>query len=181
MSRYMDPTTDFGFKKLFGEEANKDLTLSLINEVLALDTPLFALSLSYQERLPETVGERKGFYDVVCQDAEGNHFLVEMQKDRLSFIRDRMLYYSTFPIVEQAKKGKQKHYAYPPSSPVPPGMLVIRDAPSPLEIEVLTASNWDYELQAIYCIAILGYKLNGSTKVVNFNSLRNDEPPHTLL
>ncbi|MCL4706484.1 PD-(D/E)XK nuclease family transposase [bacterium] len=40
MSRYLDPTTDFGFKKLFGEEANKDIIMSFINEVLELRTPV---------------------------------------------------------------------------------------------------------------------------------------------
>jgi hypothetical protein len=33
-SRYMGPFTDFGFKKLFGEEPNKDLLLDFSNELL---------------------------------------------------------------------------------------------------------------------------------------------------
>ena len=28
MRAFMDPTTDYGFKKLFGDETNKDLTMS---------------------------------------------------------------------------------------------------------------------------------------------------------
>jgi hypothetical protein len=32
--RYIDPFTDFGFKKLFGEECNKDLLLDFLNELL---------------------------------------------------------------------------------------------------------------------------------------------------
>ncbi|MDR3108249.1 MAG: Rpn family recombination-promoting nuclease/putative transposase [Planctomycetaceae bacterium] len=31
MSRYINPYTDFGFKKLFGEEANKDLLIDFLN------------------------------------------------------------------------------------------------------------------------------------------------------
>ena len=32
--KYIDPFTDFGFKKLFGEECNKDLLLDFLNELL---------------------------------------------------------------------------------------------------------------------------------------------------
>ena len=32
--RYVNPYTDFGFKKLFGTEMNKDLLLSFINSLL---------------------------------------------------------------------------------------------------------------------------------------------------
>ena len=33
--RYINPFTDFGFKKIFGEEANKDLLIDFLNELLA--------------------------------------------------------------------------------------------------------------------------------------------------
>jgi hypothetical protein len=32
--RYNNPFTDFGFKRLFGEEQNKDLLLDFLNELL---------------------------------------------------------------------------------------------------------------------------------------------------
>ena len=33
-ARYINPYTDFGFKKLFGEEANKDLLIDFLNQLL---------------------------------------------------------------------------------------------------------------------------------------------------
>ena len=33
--RYVNPYTDFGFKKLFGSEMNKDLLISFINSLLS--------------------------------------------------------------------------------------------------------------------------------------------------
>ena len=33
--RYINPYTDFGFKKLFGTEMNKDLLISFLNALLA--------------------------------------------------------------------------------------------------------------------------------------------------
>jgi hypothetical protein len=32
--RYINPLTDFGFKKLFGEEVNKDLLIDFLNTLL---------------------------------------------------------------------------------------------------------------------------------------------------
>ena len=34
ISKYLNPYTDFGFKKLFGEEASKDLLLDFLNQLL---------------------------------------------------------------------------------------------------------------------------------------------------
>ncbi|MBN2890882.1 MAG: PD-(D/E)XK nuclease family transposase, partial [Bacteroidales bacterium] len=33
--RFINPFTDFGFKKIFGEEANKDLLIDFLNELLS--------------------------------------------------------------------------------------------------------------------------------------------------
>jgi len=176
MSRFMDPTTDFGFKKLFGEEANKDIIMSFLPDVLEYEVPLLEIEFLDKEQLPDSKEERVGIFDLHCRDVEGNHFIVEMQKNRFAFVRDRMVYYSTFPIVGQAKKGRQALSYFDTGEEI----SWIRDG------EELTYANkhvlpaWDYRLSAIYCIAILGYVLDGSKTAVNRNSLRNDEPPHEL-
>ena len=95
MDKYIDPTTDFGFKKLFGEEANKDIIMSFIQDVLELAKPLAEIRFLDKEQLPETSEERVGVYDIFCLSADGSHFIVEMQKDKLDFMKDRMVYYST--------------------------------------------------------------------------------------
>jgi PD-(D/E)XK nuclease family transposase len=178
MSRFMDVTTDFGFKKLFGDEANLDLTMSFINDVLELYPPVIDLSLSNPEQLPEASDQRVGIYDFLCHDAKSSQYLVEMQKNRIAFVQDRMVYYSTFPITAQARKGGRRYYPLPKTE-----MMVIRDPASAAygkkEMVFETpAPSWNYELKAIYCIAILGYALKGSITAVNRNSIRNDQPPH---
>lgn len=37
--KYLNPYTDFGFKKLFGEEGNKDLLIDFLNQILPPKTP----------------------------------------------------------------------------------------------------------------------------------------------
>ncbi len=105
MARYIDPKTDFGFKRLFAQEESKDILAQFLFDVLKLTHPIQELTYIPTEQLPPTADERVGVYDVYCTDAVGQRFIVEMQRGYQTFIRDRVLYYSTFPIVHQAKKG----------------------------------------------------------------------------
>ncbi len=104
-SKYLNPYTDFGFKKLFGEEANKDLLQDFLNQLLPSHHQIAELSFKNPEKIPSTARERKAIFDIYCQTKEGNRFIVEMQKAKVNFFKDRSLFYSTFPIKNQAKKG----------------------------------------------------------------------------
>jgi len=106
--KYINPFTDYGFKRLFGEEPSKDLLLDFLNELLA-DKEGGITELSYQptENLPITLGNRKAVFDIYCTNEKGEKFIVEMQKVEQQYFKDRMLFYSTFPIQAQAKdRGK---------------------------------------------------------------------------
>lgn len=107
MSRYMDFYTDFAFKKIFGTEANKDLLISFLNGLLNLEGKKEIEDLTYMntEQLGENNSERRAIYDVYCQTREGDRFIVEMQKAKQDYFKDRTLYYSSFAIREQARKG----------------------------------------------------------------------------
>ena len=105
MARYIDPKTDFGFKRLFAQEESKDILKQFLFDVLNLEHPIQELTYIPNEQLPKGADERIGVYDVYCTDLLGQRFMVEMQRGYQTFIHDRVLYYSTFPIVHQAKKG----------------------------------------------------------------------------
>jgi len=40
-----------------------------------------------------------------CENERGEKFIVELQKSKQNFFKDRTVYYSTFPIREQAKRA----------------------------------------------------------------------------
>ena len=105
MSKYINPYTDFGFKKLFGEEANKDLLIDFLNQILPTYHQISELSFRNAENIPELSHERKAIFDIHCESKTGEKFIVEMQKAKVNFFKDRSLFYSTFPIKEQAKRG----------------------------------------------------------------------------
>ena len=105
--KYIDPFTDFGFKKLFGEECNKDLLLDFLNELLYEEQGrIVSLTYSKSEKLGRTEYDRGAFFDLHCENEKGEKFIVEIQKSKQLFFKDRALFYSAFPIVEQANKGE---------------------------------------------------------------------------
>jgi predicted transposase/invertase (TIGR01784 family) len=121
--KYINPFTDYGFKKLFGEEPNKDLLLDFLNELLKAEQgQIVDLTYLKSEHLGTTEIDRKAIFDLYCENEKGEKFIVELQKSKQNFFKDRTVFYSTFPIREQAKR-----------------------------------SEWDFELKAVYTIAILDF------------------------
>jgi predicted transposase/invertase (TIGR01784 family) len=103
--KYINPFTDFGFKKLFGEEISKDLLINFLNQLLPSEHKITELKFKQPENLGSTEIDRKAIFDIYCENENGEKFIVELQKAKQNFFKDRMVYYSTFPIQEQAKKG----------------------------------------------------------------------------
>ena len=113
ISKYFNPYTDFGFKKLFGEEASKDLLIDFLNQLLPEQHQIAELTFKNPENLSSTLEERKAIFDVYCESKTGERFIVEMQKAKMHFFKDRSLFYSTFPIREQGQKGIWNFYLLP--------------------------------------------------------------------
>jgi predicted transposase/invertase (TIGR01784 family) len=121
--KYINPFTDYGFKKLFGEEPNKDLLLDFLNELLKEEQgEIKNLTYLKSEHLGASHIDRKAIFDLYCENERGEKLIVELQKSKQNFFKDRTVYYSTFPIREQAK-----------------------------------LANWNFELKAVYTIAILDF------------------------
>ncbi len=106
--KYINPFTDYGFKRLFGEEPNKNLLLDFLNELLKEEQGRIT-NLTYlkNENLGARELNRKAIFDLYCTNEKGEKFIVELQKTKQKFFKDRTIYYSTFPIQEQAKKGSE--------------------------------------------------------------------------
>ncbi|WP_292267882.1 Rpn family recombination-promoting nuclease/putative transposase [Butyricimonas sp.] len=103
--RYINPYTDFGFKKLFGTDMNKELLISFLNALLAGREVVNDVTYMNSEHLGTLELDRRAVFDVYCENDKGEKFLVEMQKGEQEFFKDRSLFYSTFPIREQACRG----------------------------------------------------------------------------
>ena len=104
-AKYINPYTDFGFKKIFGEEASKPQLIDFLNALLPEQNQIIDLSFKNTEQLGLTDLDRKAIYDIYCENDKGEKFIVELQKAKQNYFRERTIYYSTFPIREQAEKG----------------------------------------------------------------------------
>ena len=108
--RYINPYTDFGFKKLFGTELNKELPISFLNALLQGEQTVKDVTYLNTEHLGTQEIDRRAVFDVYCEGENGEKFLVEMQRGEQQFFKDRSLFYTTFPIREQASKGRGWDY-----------------------------------------------------------------------
>ncbi len=106
MSKYINPYTDFGFKRMFGTEGNKDLLVDFLNCLMPAKHQILDLTFKNVEQSGEITSDRKAIYDIHCHGVNGDLFIVEMQKAKIKFFKDRALFYITFPIKEQAQKGE---------------------------------------------------------------------------
>ena len=104
--RYVNPYTDFGFKRLFGNEISKDLLISFLNALLHEEQHIVDITYLRNEHLGVLEKDRKAVFDVYCENDKGEKFIVEMQKAEQQFFKDRSVFYSTFPIREQALRGE---------------------------------------------------------------------------
>ena len=142
--RYLHPLTDFGFKKLFGSETHKHFLINFLNQLLPERHQIENLTYIKNEHLGNTPIDRKAVFDLYCESQNGDKFIVEVQKARQRYFRDRSIYYSTFPIQKQAVKG----------------------------------SDWNFQLAAVYTIAIIDFSLdvpNIAKRVIHTVNLKDQD------
>jgi len=103
--KYLNPFTDFGFKKLFGSEPNKELLIDFLNQLLPPHHQIQELTYARNEMLGDTALDRGAVFDIYCVSPGGERFIVEMQKAKQLYFKDRSVFYATWPIREQAQRG----------------------------------------------------------------------------
>ena len=101
-AKYLNPLTDFGFHKVF---ETKELLIDFLNEVIRKEGLITDIQYLSPEQWGNLKTERKAVFDIFCITEKGDYFIVEMQKAKQTFFRDRSLYYASLPIQKQAPRG----------------------------------------------------------------------------
>ncbi|MDR1417357.1 MAG: Rpn family recombination-promoting nuclease/putative transposase [Prevotellaceae bacterium] len=104
---YMNPLTDFGFKKLFSDV---EVLPPFLNATIWPDSPIVKVELRPTEQLGDWESERRAVVDLLCTNERGEFFLVEMQYAPQKHFAERLLFYSSFLVRNQAPKGKKWNY-----------------------------------------------------------------------
>ena len=99
--RYLNPKADLTFKRVFGE--HPDLVMSLLNALLPLEADRKITEIEYlpSEMVPENPLRKNSIVDVRCKDAQGRHFLVEMQMLWSPEFKQRVLFNASKAYVRQ--------------------------------------------------------------------------------
>ena len=107
MTKFINPFTDVGFKKIFGQEMTKDLLIDFLNDLLVDEKHIIDITFLDKEILPEYMGDRGVIYDIYCTTESGEQFIVEMQNKQHVHFRERALYYLSKTVARQGEKGAE--------------------------------------------------------------------------
>lgn len=105
MGQFINPFTDYGFKKIFGQEISKDLLIDFLNDLLKGERVITDLTFLNNEQLPECLEDRGAIYDIYCTTDTGEKIIVEMQNKSQVHFKERALYYLSRAIIRQGQVG----------------------------------------------------------------------------
>jgi len=85
--KYINLFTDYGFKKVFGEEPNKDLLIGFLNAILDKQEHIADLNYLKNKQLGRDQGDRRTIYDLYCSNERGEKFIVEIQRVKQQYFK----------------------------------------------------------------------------------------------
>ena len=110
MGKFINPFTDVGFKRIFGQEMSKPVLIAFLNSLLKDEHHIVDVKYLNKEQLGISDGDRSLIYDIFCETEGGEHIIVEMQNKYQPYFKKRSIYYVSRSIVEQGERGSQWKY-----------------------------------------------------------------------
>lgn len=110
MAKFINPFTDIGFKRIFGQEISKPLLLHFLNNLLAGEKEIVDITFLDKEQPAMYADDRSLIYDIYCKTTNGEHIIVEMQNKEQPFFKKRSIYYVSEAISRQGERGAEWKY-----------------------------------------------------------------------
>lgn len=111
MAKYINPFTDVGFKRIFGQELSKPLLLDFLNSLFGGEKHIVNLTFLDKEQPALYEEDRSLIYDIYCETNEGEKIIVEMQNKSQPYFKNRSIYYISESIARQGERGSSWNYA----------------------------------------------------------------------
>ena len=103
---FINPKTDFAFKKIFGSEQSRGILTSFLNGILyAGDSIIQDLTILDPYQAPRILGIKSSYLDVKARLSNGNWVIIEMQVLNVEGFEKRVLYNATKTYSAQLNKG----------------------------------------------------------------------------
>lgn len=145
MARFINPFTDIGFKRIFGQEVSKDLLIDFLNDLLEGERKIMDIQFLDKELLPEFEGDRGVIYDIYCTAENGDQFIVEMQNKQQINFKERSLFYLSHAIARQGEKGAEWMFNLKAVYGVFFMNFALKDAPRKLRTDIVLADRDTHE------------------------------------
>ena len=110
MAKFINPFTDIGFKRIFGQEFSKPLLLHFLNNLLIGEKEIVDITFLDKEQPAIYADDRSLIYDIYCKTTDGEHIIVEMQNMDQPFFKKRSIYYVSEAISRQGERGTDWKY-----------------------------------------------------------------------
>ena len=110
MSKFINPFTDVGFKRIFGQEISKPVLIAFLNSLLSEERSIVDVKFLDKEQIGISDGDRSLIYDIFCETETGELIIVEMQNKYQPYFKKRSIYYVSRSIVEQGERGSEWKY-----------------------------------------------------------------------
>jgi len=111
--KFVDPKTDIAFKKIFGNEAHKNVLIEFLNEMLELEYPIIDVTITNSYQPPDIFGLKETALDIKATDKAKRKFIIEMQVEKEAAFAKRAMYYSS-KVYSQQLKVKEKYHQLKP-------------------------------------------------------------------
>ena len=111
MAKFINPFTDVGFKRIFGQDVSKPVLLTFLNCLLEGEHHIVDLKFLDKEQPGDSVDDKSLIYDVYCETDDGGRIIVEMQNRSQPFFKERSIYYLSRAVSRQGEPGKEWHYS----------------------------------------------------------------------
>jgi len=106
--RFLNPKTDFAFKRIFGSAESGDILISFLNAILNLQSPhrIAAVDILDPYLAPKIKGMKDTYLDVKAKDESGKSYIIEMQVLNVEGFEQRILYNACKTYAGQLDSGE---------------------------------------------------------------------------
>lgn len=130
--KYLNLMTDYGFKAFLGDANNTDLLIQFLNDLFEGEKNISHIQLMDKEILGTTIYNKNGILDILCEGQDNDEFIIEIQRVKQPFFKDRSVFYTSARIHDNAPKG------------------------------LIEGNKWNYEQKPVYFIGLLDFEMEDS-------------------
>ena len=168
---FINPFTDYGFKRIFGTEISKDLLIEFLNSLIP-EANIEDLAFCNVEQIAHTEESRRAFFDILCRNSNNEYILVEMQRKSQEHFQDRILFYTSFLIQNQMSTVQRAYRKI--RKEMKQGLVDPGGYPD-------WSTDWLYHMKHIYVVCFLGYTMfKEYPETYRWDVLRMDKKHHVI-